>query len=236
MGFPTISRLGSSGGRLTATRVAASLQNLLLYDEIWTAEVNAARAAVTASAEPPPPEELAGIRDLVDLMKRELDALYAPLYEAREMIATAPPGTLENALDDLVSSGVVSGDVAAEVRSGLQADLQNAFVDAADYILENTNSEMQVLDDQLAALERSEPGYGDFGDKFWSAAITAGMGAVVAGAVVIGGPALGVGLLVGGGIILGAAGLHDHRAFDKFPKFGFGKRKSPPPEPPPAAS
>ena len=46
MGLPTISRLGSSGGRTTATRVAASLQNLLLYDEIWTAEVN---AAVTAS-------------------------------------------------------------------------------------------------------------------------------------------------------------------------------------------
>src|SRR5438093_13113432 len=108
MGFPTISRLGSSGGRLTATRVAASLQNLLLYDEIWTAEVNAARAAVTASGEPLPSEELAGIRDLVDLMKRELEVLGGPLYEAREMIAAAPPGTLEKALDDLVSSGVVS--------------------------------------------------------------------------------------------------------------------------------
>lgn len=234
MGFPTISRLGSSGGRLTATRVAASLQNLLLYDEIWTAEVNAARAAVRASGSLPP-EELAGIRDLVDLIRRELDALGTPLYEAREMIATAPPGTLENALDELVSSGVVSADVATEVRSGLQADLQDAFIDAADYILENTQSEVQALDDQLAALERGEPGYGDFGDKFWSAAIAAGTGAIVAGAVVLGGPAIGVGLVVGGTMILGAAGLHDQRAFDKFPKFGFGK-KPPPPEPPPATS
>jgi hypothetical protein len=234
MGFPTISRLGSSCGRMTATRVAASLQNLLLYDEIWTAEVNAARASVTASGEPVPPEELGGIRDLVDLMKRELDVLSAPLYEAREMIATAPSGTLENGLDDLVSSGVVSADVAAEVRSGLQADLQDAFVDAADYILEATNSEMQALDDQLSALERGEPGYGDFGDKFWSAAITAATGAVVTGTIVIGGPLIPVGLIVGGTIILGAAGLHDHRAFDKLPKFGFGKRS--PPEPPPAPS
>lgn len=114
--------------------------------------------------------------------------------------------------------------MAAEVRSGLQADLQDAFVDAADYILETTDSEMQALADQFAALERGEPGYGDFGDKFWSAAITAATGAVVAGTIVIGGPAIGVGLIVGGVVTVGAAALHDKRAFDKVPKFGFGKR------------
>ena len=42
-------------------------------------------------------------------------------------IAGAPPGTLEHALDDLVESGVVSADVAAELRSGLQEILQDAL-------------------------------------------------------------------------------------------------------------
>jgi hypothetical protein len=104
----------------------------LLYDEFWTAEVTAARAA----AVPLPPEEAAGIRDLVEQMKRELDTLSGPLYELRSMIAEAEPGTLEATLDDLVSSGVVSESVAAELRSGLRADLQDAFVEAADYILQ----------------------------------------------------------------------------------------------------
>jgi hypothetical protein len=190
----------------------------LLYDEIWTAEATEARAA----AAPLPPDEAAGIRDLVEQMKRELDILSGPLYELRSMIAEAEPGTLEATLDDLVSSGVVPESVAAELRSGLQADLQDAFVEAADYILQNASNEAQALDDQLAALERGEPSYGDFGDKFWCAAATAFAGALVAGTIVIGGPVLGVGLIVGGTLGTTAAGLHFAKCFDKLPKFRFG--------------
>jgi hypothetical protein len=189
-----------------------------LYDEIWTAEVTAAQEA----GKPLSPEELAGIRDLVEQMKGELDTLAGPLYELRTMVAEAPPGTLEAALDELVSSGVVSDQAAAELRSGLQADLQDAFVDAAGYILESASGEMQALDEQFAALESGEPGYGDFGDKFWCAATVVAAGALVAGTVVIGGPVLGVGLVVGGTVGGAASALHFGKCFPGFPKFRFG--------------
>lgn len=217
MGLPTVSPLGSAGSRLTATRVAAILQNLLLYDEIWTAEVNAAQA----QPGPVPLAELGGIRDLVGQMKEELDALRGPLGELRSMVVDSEPGTLEGALNALVSAGVVPAGAAAELRSGLQVDLQAAFVDAADYILENSSGEAHALDEQLKALEGGEA-FGDFPDKFWCAAIVASAGAVVAGTVVIGGAVLGVGLLVGGTVVSGAAAMHFAKCFDGLPKFRFG--------------
>jgi hypothetical protein len=211
---PTVSPLGTPAGRLTATRVAAIIQSLLLYDEVWTAEIT----ATTASGEPLPQEDLGAIGDLVAEMRRELDALTGPLFELSSIITASNPGTLDNALNELVRSGVLSEDASEP----LQGDLQGSFIDAADYILANVEAEAILLDSQLAALGNGEAAHGDFGDWFWCSALVAGAGATVAATIATGGAVLVVGASVAGQLTVLGAGLKLARCLEKFPRLRFG--------------
>jgi hypothetical protein len=201
MSMPTAPTLGSPAGRLAGTRVAVIIEGLLVYDDLWTAELTAAGAG----NQPLSQDDLDAIRSLVGEIDQGVRSLSDPLYELRLMFEGADEDVLEASLAQLAESGLVSRDLPSEVSELLGGDLRGSFIGACSYVLEHSGEETERLYRELAAVEQGEASLGDFGTPFWCSLAVVITGAAVAVTAATGGGALilagGIGAKVGAGVL-----------------------------------
>lgn len=200
--------LGSPAGRHAATRAAALVQRLLLLDDLWTAQLDAAAAGLDTSAV----EDVETLGALVEEMRECLANIGDSAFEVRSMLDELSEEQMAQALDAIGESPVAPSELRPTLEASLpDFDPRGAAITACDYILETAWDEAELLNEKLAAVERGERPTGDLRMPFKCAALLMFTGLAVTASIGLGGAPVFVGMAVAGNCGISVIGWTEAR-------------------------
>jgi len=159
--------MGAVGGQqLAATPTARAVamhalllaQRVLTLDDVWTLEVERA----TARAQPLTRSDLEVLEGHVRDLQRSLAETPRQAHELRMALAEMTGGDVDAALAAFADSPTAPPELVARVERSLpDYDLRSATIEACDYLIEEVDEDIRLLEEQLHTLQGEQLPPGD---------------------------------------------------------------------------
>jgi len=223
--------MGAVGGqqRLAATPAAraAAVQSLLLaqrvlmLDDVWTMEVERATGRAHELTE----SDIEVLEGHVRHLQRSLEETPMRARELRLVLEEMTGDDVDAGLAAFADSPATPPDLVARVERSLpDYDLRSAAIEACDYLIEEVEEDIRLLEQQLHTLRAEQLPPGDIRLTSRCAFHLLLSGAGIAFAVASGGAAALVGLGVVVGVGQGVYGWEDARCPRVLPQIGRHRR------------
>jgi hypothetical protein len=197
------------------------VQRLLVLDDLWTAQLDAAAAGIGGSGV----DDVDTLRALVAEMQDCLATIVNSAYEVRLMVSELSDGQMAEALDVIGQSPAAPDGLRERLEASLpDYEPRGAIITACEFVGENASGEADILSGKLAELEEGGLAEGDLGKAFKCAALLMLAGASVAGTIGLGGAPVFVGLSVAGTCGMGVVGWIEANCPKFLPAISGGRR------------